>query len=103
MTSKATSRALLLEETAEEFRITCDQCGKKTNIHVNDVKAEEDYTYVLVAIGLCAVATLALWDYIGVFGLLPWLIPFYLWQKQTNETKHFNQDLITTEDNISSP
>lgn len=106
ISSSAKDRFKLAKEVGEIIPANCMHCGKRNEVHVNDVKAEESkYTSIIAALILLIGTPLLLiyqWDYIlqttsilykaGAASLL--VIPFMFYQaiksSQSAKTQYFN-------------
>ena len=92
--SNASTRPELQMEKGDEFNINCQSCGKREKKHVNDIKAEQNNSVLLIGVGIGILATIFFWIYFGAIGTVSMIIPMLFWQQQMSSTKSFNSYLI---------
>ena len=74
----------------ETFAHRCPECGVTTQKHVNDVRADVDNKYVLIAGAVGLVGAVLLWQY-GFIAVLPFLLPVIVYQQLQSGAKAFNR------------
>lgn len=92
--SHAPTRPDLQINKGDEFMVNCQNCGKFEKKHVNDIKAEPDYTIILTGVAIGIIVTIVLWNIFGVIGAVSAIIPIYFWYQQVEATKGFNSYMI---------
>lgn len=91
--TKATNRFELQEERGNHINERCKNCGTVTKRRVNRVHAKANFLWVLVAIGISAIATIFLWN-LGWIASITLTFPFLVWQYFNNEASKFNKVMV---------
>ncbi len=88
--SSARTRPELENDKGSKFTLDCTSCGLKSENHVNDVRATEDYKIILGGLALSAILTLVLWAFGRLIGTLSAAIPILIWRNENSSVHTFN-------------
>ncbi len=90
------NRIELAKRKGKEFEVRCEKCGHFNNVHVDDVKAINDFSVKiigLISIIVAIVLTKLFWD-LGFIAAASFTIPLLLIstvnKNQSNKIKQFN-------------
>ena len=93
--SSASDRIALARKNGEEFQVNCE-CGNRYNIHVDDVKAKQDKTTLilfLISLVIGIIATIMIWNtgwFISLTISFPFLVLASVQKTQSNAINVFN-------------
>ena len=88
--SNAPTRPELEMDKGEVIKVKCEACGLDQEKHVNDVRAIRDNKVIIGGLLISLLVSIALFYFIGLFGVLVFVIPLLLWQQQYALVKTFN-------------
>lgn len=89
----ATNRFELQEERGNDIKERCTHCGTMVNRRINRVHAKANNIWIIAAIGIAVVATVALWR-LGWMASITFAFPFLVWQYLKNEASKFNKIMV---------
>jgi len=87
--SFAATRVDLAQTKGDTFNVNCKDCGTNTSVHVNDVEAEGNYLFTLLAVIASVVLTVVFWD-MGFIAFATIALPFWIGAAESRKAAAFN-------------
>ncbi|WP_430908560.1 hypothetical protein [Maribacter sp. 2-571] len=91
---KHPSRAALQMQYGDMVKVNCQKCGKTEKKHLNKISAVVDARIIAVGFVLGLIATVLLWNYVGVVASVTLSLPMLVWNHENGKVGHFNRYAI---------
>lgn len=88
--ARARTRPDLQKKKGDYLKLTCPNCARQQEKHVNDIQAEPNAALIMLGISMTVLIGIFLWKLYGGLTSLILIIPFIVWQQDFSRCKAFN-------------
>jgi len=88
--ARARTRPDLQMKKGDYLKLTCPNCARQQEKHVNDIQAEVSSLLILLGFTITVLIGIILWKLYGGITSIILFIPFILWQQDFSRCKAFN-------------